>query len=94
MAETTIKWSNFLRPTPSNILYLVEGIKGIILTVSGTLYIMDNAKIAFCLMFAGAVLDFVAKFISRVEKESHEVVTVEYPSSVADQVTVKTETKE
>lgn len=94
MVNTTFNWKNFTKPTPTNILYLIEGLKGMIGTISITSYIQGNERFAFWLMVSGAILDFLAKFISKVTKDSTEVVKVEYPSDIANQVIITTETKE
>ncbi len=71
MAKTSVAWKNFFQPTPKNVLYFVEGVKGIIVTVSVTEYVSGDSKSAFYLMLTGAFLDFVAKFISRVEQNQY-----------------------
>lgn len=91
--ELTFKWSNYTKPTPTNLLFLVEGIKGILGTVAVVEFFRSDAQIAFWILFFGAVLDFVAKFLARAAKGEQQVTTFSIPSELAEQVEIKTEIK-
>lgn len=67
--KVTFKWSNYFKPTPRNILYLVETLKGIVVGISVSSYINEHEKLAFYMLLSGAVLDSLAKFFSKVISE-------------------------
>ena len=91
--NVTFEWKNFVKPTPTNLLFLVEGLKGIIGTVAISTYVTGNEKIAFWILIAGAALDFVTKVLARAAEGEKQVTTVSVPSELADQVEIKTEIK-
>lgn len=69
IANHSIKWSNYFKPTPTNIQYLVEGMKGIVATASVSSFIAGSPEVAFWILISGEVLDFVSKFLSRVAND-------------------------
>lgn len=93
----SFKWSNYLKPTPANLMFLVDGIKGIIGVVAISTYAQGNEKIGFWLLVSGAVLDFATRFFARVAKETSVVTTttITLPPEVSvDQVDIKTDVNE
>jgi hypothetical protein len=92
-SNLTFEWSNFTRPTPTNLLFLVEGLKGILGTIAVAEYFVGNTKIAFWIMLLGALLDFAAKFLARAAKGEQQVTSVSVPAELAGQVEIKTEIK-
>lgn len=91
---TTFAWGNYFRPTPSNLQYLSAGLKSLTVVASGSVFATGNERIAFYILMAGAFLDEASKFFARVDHDAHEVVRVEIPAELADQVTVSHETVE
>ena len=76
IANNTVQWSNYFRPTPANLQYLSASIKTITGTAGLSLYVSDNKEIAFWLLVAGGLLDEASKFFGRIAHDV-EQVTVE-----------------
>lgn len=93
MSAETFHYKNYFRPTPKNIQQLLLSLKAVVGAVAITTFATQSATVGFWILLGGALLDELAKFFGRVAEESDkEVVKVEYPVSVADQVIVTTET--
>jgi hypothetical protein len=91
--EIDFSWSNYLKPTPTNIQYFVEGIKGILGTVAVTTFVMEDQTLSFWLLVSAGVLDYLSKFFARVANDYKEAITVEFPASMSDDVKVTSEIK-
>lgn len=85
-------YKNYFRPTPKNIQQLLLSLKAVVATAALTTYAMASEKVGFFILLGGALLGELANFFGRVAEET-EVVKVEYPAAVADQVIVTTETE-
>lgn len=87
-------YKNYFRPTPKNIQQLLLSLKAVVATAALTTYAMASEKVGFFILLGGAALGELANFFGRVAEETEsQVVKVEYPAAVADQVIVTTETK-
>ena len=92
--KVTFSWANYMKPTPRNLEYIATSARRIIAVVAGTTIIMDSSRwVPFVILLTGAVLDELKNFFAHVAEGDREVVSVSYPETVADQVSVKTETK-
>jgi len=93
--DVSFSWRNYTKPTPANLEAIATSLRRLVAIVAGTTVVMEAEWwIPFTVLIIGAVLDEIKNFFAKVAKDSFEQVTVEYPSEIADQVTVKTETKE
>lgn len=82
-------WGNYLKPSPANVQYFALAVKGMIAGIGGTTLLMESDKwVTFWIFFVGLVLDELAKFAGRVSHGDTDVVSVEVPSELRDQVTV------
>lgn len=92
MEATSFKWSNYLKPTPSNLQFLSVGLKSILVTIAGSVFFSGNEKMGFYILLAGAILDELSKFFAKVNDESMKTVSVTFPKSMESEVEVKEET--
>ena len=63
MSELSVSWSNVFKPTPKNVSKWLIGLKGAILTVAATNFVMGNDKASFYVLLSGAMLDFFGMMI-------------------------------
>lgn len=92
--KVSFSWRNYTRPTPRNLEYIATSARRIIAVIAGTTIIMESSRwVPFCILLAGAILDEMKNFFAHVAEGDKEVVSISYPENIADQVTVKTETK-
>jgi len=68
----TFKWSNYFKPTPKNLMFLTEGLKGIIVGVAGSSFYNDHKTAAFYMLIGILVLDLLMKFFSRADADYKE----------------------
>jgi len=91
--QVEFSWSAYFKPTPVNLQYWIEGIKGILVTIAATTFVMNDEKLSFWLLVAAGVLDYLSKFFAKVANDYKESITVEFPTSMSEDVTVTTEIK-
>src|SRR5687767_7914150 len=92
--KMSFHWSNYTRPTPENLVMIVASMRRIIAVVAGVTVLMESNKwIPVVVIFLGALLDELKNFFAYVAAGEKEVVSVSFPSEVADQVEIKTEIK-
>lgn len=92
--KTSFSWKNYTRPTPRNLEYAATSLRRIIAVIAGTTLLVDaNHWVSFGIILGGAVLDELKNFFAHAAEGDQDTVTVSYPSDMADQVEVKTETK-
>jgi hypothetical protein len=91
--QVEFHWSNYFKPTPVNIQYFIEGIKGVLGTIAVTTFVMKDEKLSFWLLVAAGVLDYLSKFFAKIANDYKEAITVEFPVSMSDEVKVTTEIK-
>lgn len=90
----TFSWSNYLKPTPSNVQYFALSIKGILAGVAGTAIWQEASKEwSLGMVIAILLVDEIAKFAGKVSAEIREEVVVSYPKEVADKVDVEIKDK-
>lgn len=63
MSELSLGWSNVFKPTPKNVAKWLFGLKGVILVVAGTNFVMGNDHASFYVLLSGALLDFFGMMI-------------------------------
>lgn len=91
--EVEFHWSNYFKPTPINIQYFIEGIKGILGSIAVTSFVLKDETLSFWMLIAAGALDYLSKFFARVANDYKESITVEFPASMSDDVTVTSEIK-
>lgn len=92
--KVTFSWRNYFRPTPKNLENFASSARRIVAVIAGTTIIMESSRwVPFGILLAGAVLDELKNFFAHAAEGEQEVVSVTYPEEIADQVTIKTETK-
>ncbi len=91
--EVDFHWSNYFKPTPVNLQYLVESIQAILATIAVTSFAMKNEVLSFWLLISAGILDKVARLFARAAKDYMETIKVEYPVELSDQVEVTKEIK-
>lgn len=92
--KVTFSWKNYFRPTPKNLENFASSARRIVAVIAGTTIIMESSRwVPFGILLAGAILDELKNFFAHAAEGDQEVVSISYPENVADQVTVKTETK-
>jgi hypothetical protein len=63
--KTSVQFNSPLRPNVSRKVHkLLLALKVLLGTVSGAAYVMENVKMAFFLLLAGAILEFLAETVS------------------------------
>lgn len=93
-SKVSFSWRNYTKATPRNLEYVATSARRIIAVIAGTTIIMDsNHWVPFCVLLTGSVLDELKNFFAHVAEGDREVVSVSYPETVSDQVTVSTETE-
>lgn len=92
--KASFSWKNYFKPTPVNLQYWVESAQALLATIAATQFFAHREDLTIYFLVAAGVLDKLSKLFARAAKDYIEVVSVEMPSAVADQVIVKTETKE
>jgi hypothetical protein len=63
-------WKRYLSPTPANVARLLIGVKGILGTAAGGVFISGNPTYAFWLMVAIGVINEAASFLSPKKEEN------------------------
>lgn len=92
--KMSFHWSNYTRPTPENLAMFVASIRRLVAVIAGFTVVMESNKwIPLGIIFVGALLDELKNFFAYAAAGEKEVVSVSFPSAVADQVEVKTEIK-
>ena len=89
--EVELSWGSYFRPTPVNIQYWVEGIKGILATIAATTFVMKDEKLTVYFLVSAGVLDYLSKFFAKVANDYKEAITVEFPANMSDDVKVTSE---
>lgn len=90
--DISFKWSNYLKATPANVQYFALALKSVLATITGTTIVEQAAwYYSLPLLILTVVVDEVGKFAGRVSGEASQVVSVEFPVTIADQVEVKQE---
>lgn len=85
-------WSNYFRPTPTNLQYWTESIQAVLALVAADQFFLNSKpEFAFYLMLAAGVLDKVSRFFAKVASDYKEAITVEFPASMSDDVKVTSE---
>lgn len=93
MDEMKFKWSNYFKPTPTNLQYFATSLKGLVVGFAGGAWIGGAPTwVPMTIGAVGLLLDELIKFFGRVnEEESKRVISVKVPTQ-AD-VEVKDEIK-
>lgn len=68
--KTTLALRNYNKPTPIPFLRIAMAIKGFVVSVGGTAYIMGNEKTAFVIASVGFALTEAINFISHDTQNS------------------------
>lgn len=86
-------WSNYFRPTPTNLQRFATAMRAVIGGIAGTTLLMEADKyVTFGILLAGYLLDEMIKFFGQVnDEENKRVITVEVPAET--EVEVKDEVK-
>jgi len=92
--KVTFSWSNYMRPTPKNLENFAASARRFVAGVAGASVLAEvNKWVPFGILLAGLFLDELKNFFAHVAEGDREVVSISYPETVAEQVSVKTETK-
>lgn len=94
--KITFSWSNYFRPTPSNMEAGAAAIRRVINIIAGTSLIVEaNHWVTFGIILLGAILDEMKNFFARVSDDYDKKVSINIPPAVADKVEItENETKE
>jgi len=89
--KTTFSWSNYFRPTPTNLQYFASVLRGLFVVVTGTSIVME-AGIYFNLgcLVTGYILDEMIKFFGRAAHD-YELIATEKTTTVTETVERKLE---
>lgn len=90
----SFKLSNYALPTPKNLEFLFELLEDVVKLLTGFSILMEaNDWVPICILVIGLVCAKLKKFFANIAVEGDkEMVSVNFPASVADVVEVKHET--
>lgn len=92
--KVSFHWSNYVRPTPKNLEFMAASARRMVAVIAGITVIMEaNKWWPVAVIVLGALLDELKNFFAYVATGDKEVVSVSFPSEVADQIEIKQETK-
>lgn len=87
--KISFSWSNYLKPTPSNLEAMATSVRRILAVIAGTTLIVEaNHWITFGIILFGALLDELKNFFAWVGHDYNEKVSINVPPAMSDKVEI------